>query len=126
MTCPGETMASRVASGLLTAVGLEEMITGSPQQYEERAYHLATHPDELAQIREKLAGNRLSMPLFDTERQVRNLEAAYQTMWQRHEAGQAPESFQVAKPVNSNATNMLSVHASYGACSACVKMTRHE
>ena len=96
LTCPGATMASRVASSLLTAIGLEEMIAGSPQQYEERACHLATHPDELAQIRTKLAGNRLSMPLFDTERQVRNLEAAYQTMWRRHEAGQAPETFQVA------------------------------
>jgi predicted O-linked N-acetylglucosamine transferase (SPINDLY family) len=89
-------MASRVASGLLSAAGLEEMITGSPQEYEERAYHLATHADELQQIRQKIAGNRLSMSIFDTERQVRNLEAAYQTMWQRHETGHAPESFQVA------------------------------
>ncbi|MFZ2160768.1 MAG: tetratricopeptide repeat protein [Sideroxyarcus sp.] len=95
LTCAGETMASRVASGLLTAAGLEELITGSPQEYEERAYHLATHADELRQIREKLAANRLSMSIFDTERQVRNLEAAYQSMWQRYQTGQAPETFQV-------------------------------
>jgi protein O-GlcNAc transferase len=96
LTCQGTTMASRVASSLLSAVGLENMIVRSQQQYEARAYHLATHADELAQLRKKLAGNRLAMPLFDTERQVRNLEAAYQTMWQRHQAGQEPESFQVA------------------------------
>jgi predicted O-linked N-acetylglucosamine transferase (SPINDLY family) len=95
LTCPGTSIASRVASGLLTAAGLNELITGSPQEYEERAYHLATHPDELRQIRERLAENRLSKSIFDTERQVRNLEAAYQMMWQRHEAGQAPEMLQV-------------------------------
>ncbi|MDO8989382.1 MAG: tetratricopeptide repeat protein [Sideroxyarcus sp.] len=96
LTCPGATMASRVATSQLTALGLEEMIACSPQQYEERACHLATHPDELAQIRARLAGNRLSMPLFDTERQVRNLETAYREMWRRHAAGQSAETFQVA------------------------------
>ena len=96
LTCTGESMASRVASGVLIAAGLEEMITDNPQDYEERAFHLATHADELEQIRDKLARNRLSMSLFDTERQVRNLEAAFQTMWQRYEAGLAPESFHVA------------------------------
>lgn len=98
LTCPGASMASRVASGLLTAAGLEEMITGSPQEYEDRACHLATHADELGQIRGKLARNCLSSPLFDTEGQVRHLETAYQTMWQRHAAGLAPESFRVAVP----------------------------
>ena len=96
LTCPGEAMPSRVAASLLTAVGLGEMIADSRQQYEERAYHLATHLDELERIREKLARNRLVMPLFDTERQVRNLEAAYQMMWQRHEAVWLPESFRVS------------------------------
>jgi predicted O-linked N-acetylglucosamine transferase (SPINDLY family) len=98
LTCQGKTMASRVASGLLTAAGLEELITGGPQEYEDRAYHLATHPDELREIREKLAANRLSLSIFDTERQVRNLEAAYRMMWTRHEAGLAPETFQVVSP----------------------------
>jgi len=99
LTCPGATMASRVAASLLTAIGLEEMITGSPQQYEERAYHLATHPEVLVQIREKLTRNRLASPLFDTGRQVRNLEAAYRTMCQQYRAGLAPESFRVADNV---------------------------
>ena len=96
LTCTGETMASRVATGLLRAIGLEELTTGNAQEYEERAYHLATHADELNRVREKLARNRLSTSLFNTEQQVRNLEAAYQTMWQRYETGQAPESFHVA------------------------------
>ena len=98
LTCPGTTMASRVASGVLHAVGLEEMIAHSPQQYEERACHLASHPEDLAQIREKLARNRPASPLFNTRRQVLNLEAACRMMWQRHEAGQVPASFRVENP----------------------------
>jgi len=99
LTCPGKTMASRVASGVLNSVGLEELIAHSPQQYEERAYQLATHPEALVQLREKLARNRFASPLFDTGRQVRNLEEAYQMMWQRYRAGLAPESFRVTDNV---------------------------
>jgi predicted O-linked N-acetylglucosamine transferase (SPINDLY family) len=95
LTCPGRVMPSRVAASLLSAVGLDEMIASSPQQYEEVAYYLATQKNELAHIRDKLARNREAAPLFDTERQVRNLETAYQTMWHKHETGQPPESFHV-------------------------------
>ncbi len=98
LTCAGSTMSSRVAAGLLTAAGLPELIAGSPQEYEERAFQLATDADALEQVREKLARNWLSTTLFNTERQVRNLEAAYQMMWQRHAAGLAPASFQVDSP----------------------------
>jgi len=99
LTCPGKTMASRVASGVLNSVGLEELVAHSPQQYEERAYQLATHPEALVLLREKLARNRFASPLFDTGRQVRNLEEAYQMMWQRYRAGLAPESFRVTDNV---------------------------
>lgn len=101
LTCTGGTMASRVATALLAAARLEELITDSPPQYEERAYHLASDADQLQQIREKLAGNRLSLPPFDTKRQVRNLEAAYRTMCQRYRAGLAPESFRVVNDSSS-------------------------
>ncbi|MGB7597517.1 MAG: tetratricopeptide repeat protein [Gallionella sp.] len=101
LTCTGGIMASRVATGLLTAAGLEELITDSPQQYEERAYHLASHPDELALIRAKLANNRLTSTLFGSERQVRNLEAAYRTMFGKYQAGLAPEPFQAVNDVTS-------------------------
>lgn len=95
LTCPGDTMASRVAASLLGAVGLHEMITLTPQQYEDKAVHLATHPDELAHIRALLQHNRLTTPLFNTERQVQKIEAVYQHIWQRHQAGLPPETFQI-------------------------------
>ena len=97
LTCAGETMASRVCASLLSAVGLSEMITTSPQQYEEKAVYLATHPDELKRVHELLERNRLTTPLFNTERQVKNIEAVYQHIWQRYKAGLPPETFHCKK-----------------------------
>lgn len=93
LTCAGETMASRVASSLLSAIGLHDMITHSPQQYEKLAVHLASQPDELARIRSLLERSRLTTPLFNTERQVRNIEDIYQHIWHRHQSGLPPETF---------------------------------
>lgn len=95
LTCQGETMAARVAASLLSAIGLPELITTTPQEYEERAIHLATQPEELAHIRALLQHNRLTTPLFNTERQVQKIEAVYQHIWQRHQAGLPPETFQI-------------------------------
>ena len=52
--------------------------------------------DELAAVRQKLANLRTTAPLFDTKRFCRNLEAAYQSMWDKHRKNEAPRAFAVA------------------------------
>lgn len=96
LTCIGETFPARVAASLLYAVGMPELITHSLAEYEDLAVRLATHPDELAALREKLAYNRLRTPLFDTERFARHLERAYEMMWERHVQGLPPAPLWVA------------------------------
>ena len=95
LTCAGEAFPARVAASLLHTVGLAELITHSLDGYEALAVHLATRPGELAALRAKLADNRLSMPLFDTERFARHLERAYEMMWERHAEGLPPAPLQV-------------------------------
>jgi predicted O-linked N-acetylglucosamine transferase (SPINDLY family) len=90
LTLAGEALASRVAASLLTAIGLAELITSTQQRYEEVAIELALNPQRLAQIKTKLRGNRLTSPLFDTPRFTRNLEAAYETIHDRYQAGLPP------------------------------------
>jgi predicted O-linked N-acetylglucosamine transferase (SPINDLY family) len=90
VTCAGETFPSRVAGSLLRAVGLPELVTERLDQYRDLALRLATHPDELRAIQQRLAENRLTTPLFDSERFTRNLEALYRRMWARHEQGLPP------------------------------------
>jgi len=93
LTCAGETMLARAAACMLSSVGLHEMITTTTEQYEEKAIYLATHPDELARLRALLKHNRLTSPLFNTEQQVKNIEAIYQHIWHRHKTGLPPETF---------------------------------
>jgi protein O-GlcNAc transferase len=51
------------------------LVTETNESYEALALELATNPSKLAAIREKLAANRLTTPLFDTERYTRDFEA---------------------------------------------------
>jgi predicted O-linked N-acetylglucosamine transferase (SPINDLY family) len=91
LTLAGESLASRVAASLLTAIGLPELITSTQQRYEELAIELAMNPQRLAQIKGKLRDNRLSSPLFDTPKFARNLEAAYMAIHARYEVGLPPD-----------------------------------
>jgi predicted O-linked N-acetylglucosamine transferase (SPINDLY family) len=95
LTCAGETFASRVAGSLLTAIGLPELITHSLPEYEAAAMRLARDPSELAGLRRRLAKNRLTAPLFDSERFTRHLEKAYGMMWERYVSGEAPQHIEV-------------------------------
>jgi predicted O-linked N-acetylglucosamine transferase (SPINDLY family) len=96
LTCLGKTFAGRVAASLLEAVGLRELITPSLGDYEALALKLAKHHDMLAQIRQKLVKNRDTFPLFDTDRFRRHIEAAYISMWERHQRSEPLISFAVA------------------------------
>jgi predicted O-linked N-acetylglucosamine transferase (SPINDLY family) len=95
LTCAGNTFASRVAGSLLRAIGLDELITTSLDQYEALALRLAREPHLLTQLRARLAQNRQTHPLFDTARFTRNIEAAYQQMWEIWRAGRPPTAFSV-------------------------------
>jgi predicted O-linked N-acetylglucosamine transferase (SPINDLY family) len=80
---------------LLNAIGLPEMITHSLEAYESVALQLATDAGALSTIKDKVARNRGSHPLFDTDRFRRHFEAAFITMWERHQQGEPPASFSV-------------------------------
>jgi len=90
MTCVGEAFASRVAASLLNAIHLPELITSDLEEYEVLAIGLATDPARFMEIREKLARNRLSAPLFDTRLFTRHIEAAYTAMYERYQSDMPP------------------------------------
>jgi predicted O-linked N-acetylglucosamine transferase (SPINDLY family) len=95
LTCLGSTFAGRVAASLLNAVGLPELITTSLDEYEALALRLAREPELLSSLKSRLATNRLTYPLFDTERHARHVEAAFTKMCEIHARGEAPRSFSV-------------------------------
>jgi predicted O-linked N-acetylglucosamine transferase (SPINDLY family) len=95
LTCLGSTFAGRVAASQLLAVGLPELITRSRDEYEALALKLAKDPVLLSSLKAKLEKNRLTHPLFDTERSVRHIEAAYTKMWEIWQRGESPRSFRI-------------------------------
>jgi predicted O-linked N-acetylglucosamine transferase (SPINDLY family) len=95
VTCAGAVFGARVAASLLKAVGLAELVTDNLDAYEALALALARDPSRLAQIRRRLSENRTRAPLFDTKRTTRALEAAYNQMFTRWQAGETPQPFAV-------------------------------
>lgn len=83
LTCQGDTFTSRVASSLLQAAGLNELVTLCLDDYRNKALELARNPEKLLEIRKTLEQTKHSMPLFDTPRFARDLEAIYWQMWHK-------------------------------------------
>ncbi len=74
LTCTGRTFASRMAGALLTAAGLDELITGNLTDYQAKAIALGKSSRHCKRIREQLKQAREHGALFDTPRFVRTLE----------------------------------------------------
>jgi predicted O-linked N-acetylglucosamine transferase (SPINDLY family) len=91
LTFTGQSFSARMGASLLNAIGLPELVASSQDQYEELAIELGRSKEKLLAIKEKLAANRLSMPLFDTLKFTRNLEAAYVKAYDRLQRGLSPD-----------------------------------
>ena len=95
LTFIGKSFASRVAASLLHAIGLPELITNTQEEYEALAIDLAMSPKRLAEINLKLANNRLTTPLFNTQLFAKNLEAASINMYGRYHADLKPDNISI-------------------------------
>ena len=96
VTLHGAHFPSRIAASMLTAAGMPETITTTPEAYVALALELAADPVRRAALREKLIRNRDRCPLFDTPRFVHHLEAAYVAMWGQYAAGRPATGFNVS------------------------------
>jgi len=83
VTLEGRTHASRVGASLLGALGLEELIAHTPQQYVAVAAAWAADRERLARLRRSLRARMQQAPLTDARSFTRGLEEAYRAMWRR-------------------------------------------
>ena len=95
LTCTGSAFPGRVGSSLLHAAGLPELATSTLEEYEALALKLARGDPLLRELRARLASRRAAIPLFDTDRLRRHLEAAFRTMWEAAQRGDPPRAFAV-------------------------------
>jgi predicted O-linked N-acetylglucosamine transferase (SPINDLY family) len=91
LTFAGKSFSSRMGASLATAIGLPELIATSQHDYESIAIDLGNNPDKIESVKKKLAENRLTTALFDTQLFTRNLELAYEKVHKRHQDGFPPE-----------------------------------
>src|SRR5207249_3118069 len=96
LTCVGATFAARVAASLLHAIGMNKLVASSLAEYEALALRLARDRALLNEMKQTLARNRDTYPLFDTDRSRRAIESAYTEMCARYRRGEPPASFTVA------------------------------
>ena len=102
LTKLGQGYTARMAGSLLISIRLPELVTHSEEDYESLALALATNPKRLATIRQKLADNRLSKPLFNTELFTKHLEDGYQQAYQRYFEEKEPKVIYVSKTAQSD------------------------
>lgn len=91
VTLSGATFASRVASSLLHAVGLDELICERVDVYQDTIKALAHDPMRRAVLRDKLVWARESAPLFDSARFTRDYESLLVRMHSRQIQGLSPQ-----------------------------------
>ncbi|MDP6651616.1 MAG: tetratricopeptide repeat protein, partial [Gammaproteobacteria bacterium] len=90
LTLQGQSYVARMASSLLTAFGLPELITTTEDGYEQLALGLATNPEKLNSIKARLNTERDNSALFDTGQFTKDIETAYRWMYDRYFAGENP------------------------------------
>jgi predicted O-linked N-acetylglucosamine transferase (SPINDLY family) len=95
VTMLGKSFNSREAASILTSINLPELITNSLEEYEALAIELATNREKMQAIKDKLASNLTTAPLYDTPLFTRNLESAFTEMYERYHKGLEPDHIYV-------------------------------
>lgn len=76
----GKSFSARVCASLLNTLNLTELITSSPDEYENLAYKLAVDRQYYLDIKLKLIDSVRSSPLFDSQGFVDDLEGIFEKL----------------------------------------------
>jgi len=91
VTLAGETLASRVASSQLLALGSPELIAKDRADYESIAIRLGTDKQFLIGTRAKVWKLRIDSPLFCVKTYAQDLEKVFRLMWEKYARGERPD-----------------------------------
>lgn len=94
----GRQFAARAAASMLSAVGLEELVTYDDVSYENLILELAQDRGRLASVRQKLLVNKAHTPLFDTASYTRSYEKALTEVVARFDAHQPVSDLEIFDP----------------------------
>ena len=79
----GSSAPSRGGASLLGAIGLDELVVDTPDQYLNTVCDLASDPGRLSMLRAGMRARMSGSPLMDVSRFTYHLEQAYRSIWRR-------------------------------------------
>lgn len=91
ITLLGNRFISRMSASILSAIGLDELITINLDDYKKLAIKFAQDRESLKQLKAKLKANIQTMPLFDTHGFTRHLERGFKQIWDIYISGEKPQ-----------------------------------
>lgn len=94
VTMTMDTFMSRQGVCYLSKVGLEDLIARTPDEYVELGRKLAADRQRIIDLRATLRP-RVEAGILNYDQHIRELEAVYRVVWERHLAGQPPAPFHV-------------------------------
>jgi predicted O-linked N-acetylglucosamine transferase (SPINDLY family) len=83
VTLVDERSYSRTGASMLACVGLDELVTRTPEDYVGRAVALANDRPRREELRSSMRSRMRSSPLMDAKAFARDVEQAYSEMWAR-------------------------------------------
>lgn len=82
LTLAGKSFAARVSASLLNAIGLDELITYSKDDYKNLAIKIGNSKNYAEELKEKLIKNKRTTSLFNSQEFTENLEDVYRKAYQ--------------------------------------------
>ncbi len=98
VTKAGKQFAARVCSSIVAAAGCPELSVDTVEDYKALALKLATDPEAMAEMRQKLQDNLMTTALYDSEKYIRDFEALMEMAIARHDAGDKPKHMMLKPP----------------------------
>jgi len=105
----GDCHAARVGASLLGAVGLDELIADTPEDYVRIATDMAKSSERLATLRASMRERMAASALMDQRSMGRELGAAFSEMWRRYCAG-FPQSMPLESAAAEQLEDLLKLH----------------
>jgi protein O-GlcNAc transferase len=95
LTFLGQSFSARMCGSLLNAIGMPELVASSQKEYEDLAISIGRDSEKISKLKNKLAINRRTMPLFDTKLFTESVESAYKKIYERNLNGLIPEHINI-------------------------------
>ena len=95
LTRLGETFQAGSPPACWRRVGLPELVAPDREAYVATAIDLAHNPQRSQALKDKLARNRATAPLFDTDLCARRLDAAFKAIHARRLANLPPDAIHI-------------------------------